>query len=231
MTHSTQVSVRVWDLPTRVFHWALVVCVVGAYVTVKLGGLWMDWHVRFGLATFGLILFRIVWGLVGPHYARFGHFFRGPRHVWRYVRGQEAHIAGHNPLGSWSVIAMLLAFGFQATSGLFADDDIFTSGPLAWLSSTWSARLTGLHKLNEWLLLGLVVLHIGVITWYGTVRRRGLVKAMITGNAQLDRRSAQGVPNTTDSASVRLGALLLALAIAFFVWWITTLAPSAASFY
>src|SRR5690606_30776146 len=80
-------SVRIWDLPTRLFHWALAVCVIGAYVSVKLGGLYMDWHVRFGLATLGLIVFRLVWGFIGPRYARFASFVRGPGTIKRYCQG------------------------------------------------------------------------------------------------------------------------------------------------
>jgi cytochrome b len=120
-------TLRIWDLPTRLFHWALVVCVLGAFVTVKLGGLYMEWHVRFGLATAGLILFRVLWGLFGSRYARFSQFLRGPRALAAYLGGR-LRTAGHNPLGALSVIAMLLAFGFQAVSGLFASDDIMIQG-------------------------------------------------------------------------------------------------------
>jgi cytochrome b len=102
--------IRIWDLPTRLFHWALVACIIGAFVTVKLGGLYMDWHARFGAAILGLIVFRLIWGFVGPRYARFTQFVRGPRAILAYLRGAAAP-AGHNPLGALSVIALIAVIG------------------------------------------------------------------------------------------------------------------------
>ncbi len=218
-------AVRVWDLPTRVFHWCLAVAVVGAFVTVKLGGLWMDWHVRFGLAAFALILFRLIWGLVGPRYARFSTFLKGPSTVIAYLKGRYQHGLGHNPLGALSVVAMLLILGFQAASGLFANDDILTSGPLAYLDDNLSRRLTELHKLNQWPMLIIVGLHILAILWYRLVRKQGLTAAMVRGNARVPAdRLAHAAP-ARDTWQIRLAALALALAIAALTYWLTTLAP------
>lgn len=85
---NNRLAIRIWDLPTRLFHWALVVCIVGAFVSVKLGGLYMDWHVRFGCVALGLIVFRVLWGFVGPRYARFTQFVRGPRAVANYLKAR-----------------------------------------------------------------------------------------------------------------------------------------------
>ncbi len=223
--------IRVWDLPTRLFHWMLVACVIGSFITVKLGGLWMDWHVRFGLAILGLIVFRVIWGLIGPRYARFSQFLRGPRTVLRYLRGNSAHAAGHSPLGAWSVMALLLALGFQAFSGLFANDDVLTTGPLAWLSEDWSDTLTGLHQRNEWIMIALIALHIGAIFWYRLKRRKDLIGPMIHGDAHIATEAGKPVQSAQDSWLLRSGALVLAAAIAAGVWWLTTLAPAADSFY
>lgn len=230
---TTTTKIRIWDLPTRLFHWTLVICVIGSFVSVKLGGLWMDWHVRFGLITLWLIIFRLVWGLVGSRYARFSQFVRSPRVVWNYLRGRTFHIAGHNPLGAYSVVALLLAIGFQAFSGLFANDDVLTAGPLASLDENWSATLTGLHKLNEWVLIGLVALHVAAILWYRIKGRKNLVAAMIHGDANADINSyaSEPVPGAQDSWKVRLKALALATIAGIAVWWLTTLAPAADSFY
>lgn len=226
-------TIRVWDLPTRLFHWALVFCVAGSFVTIKLGGfVGMEWHARFGQITFGLILFRLIWGVVGPHYARFSQFVRGPSTIWAYLQGQHLHVAGHNPMGALSVIAMLLVFGFQATSGLFASEDVFfTSGSLAYLSSAWSSRLTSLHKLNEWPMIVLVGLHLVAIVWYRLVKKRRLVKAMITGNLSLPNIAARQARQAPQSPSSLMGALLLVAAITALTWWMSTLAPGATSFY
>ncbi|NYT66399.1 cytochrome b/b6 domain-containing protein [Alcaligenaceae bacterium] len=218
------ITLRVWDLPTRIFHWGLVATVIGCFITVKLGGLWMDWHVRFGLTALALLLFRVLWGVVGPHYARFSQFICWPSTVIRYLRGQHLHYAGHNPVGALSVIAMLLVFGFQAISGLFANDDIFTSGPLAYLSTSWSNTLTGLHNLNEWVMIGLVTLHIVAILWYRLVRKQNLAATMLHGNVTLKHSSLPTVA-AVDSWAIRLGALFLAISTGLFTWWLTTLAP------
>src|SRR5690606_23702227 len=103
---------RVWDLPTCMFHWPLVLSVVGSYVTDKAGGLWMDWHVRFGLFALGLLAFRLVWGLIGGYYSRFARFLPNPARSLNYLRERPAVYPGHNPIGAWSVWAMLIVFGF-----------------------------------------------------------------------------------------------------------------------
>lgn len=228
---TTTAKIRIWDLPTRLFHWTLVICITGSFISVKVGGLWMDWHVRFGLVTLWLIIFRLIWGVAGSRYARFSQFVRSPRIVWNYLRGRTPHIAGHNPLGAYSVIALLLSIGFQAFSGLFANDDVLTAGPLASLDESWSATLTGLHKLNEWVLIGLVSLHIAAILWYRIKRRKNLVGAMIHGDAQMSAITGEPLPGAQDSWKMRLKALALATTAGLAVWWLTTLAPAADSFY
>lgn len=228
MTHF-QHRIRVWDAPTRLFHWALVACVAGAYASVKAGGLWMDWHVRFGTVTFGLILFRLLWGFVGPHYARFAQFVRGPRAIWQQLQGHVSGHAGHSPLGALSVIAMLTLLAFQTITGLFANDDIFTSGPLAYISSDWSAQLTRLHKLSEWPLIILLGTHIAAILWYRAVRQNDLITPMVTGNATLS--GTHPAPRTRDDWVVWLTALAIAVAVAALIMWIYSLAPANDSFY
>lgn len=220
-------KIRVWDLPTRLFHWALVACVLGSFITVKLGGLWMTWHVRFGLVILGLIVFRIIWGFCGPRYARFTEFVHGPRYVLDYLRGRRPHHAGHNPLGALSVLALLASFGFQAFSGLFANDDVMTTGPLAYLSDTLSDTMTGLHDINQWIMVALVCLHVGALVWYRRARGLRLVGPMVSGDAPIAAHAAAEHPAANDSWRSRLGALLLCAAIAALIWWLQGLAPVA----
>lgn len=222
---------RVWDLPTRLFHWMLVVCVTGAFVTVKLGGLWMDWHIRLGLCTLGLIVFRLIWGFVGPHYARFAQFISGPRGVWRYITAKGSHVAGHSPLGAVSVIALLACFGFQAFSGLFANDDVLSSGPLAFLSEDWSAALTRLHKLNQWLLIVLAAIHVAAILWYRYARHQDLIGPMIHGDIRVPDAAPGRIETVQDTWPLRFKAFGLATIIAMGIWWLTTLASAGESFY
>lgn len=172
-------TIRLWDLPTRLFHWLLVVAVTGSVVTIKSG--MPDWHERFGLLVIGLLSFRVVWGFAGSTYARFGSFVRGPGAVRAYLRGQWQGV-GHNPLGAMSVLALIGLFGFQAATGLFANDEIAFNGPLYPLvSSTWSDTLSSWHRLTEWFLYGLVALHVLAVVFYSKVKKDNLVKPMITG--------------------------------------------------
>jgi cytochrome b len=177
---------RVWDLPTRLFHWALAACVVGSLVSVNLGGNAVAWHFRFGYAILTLLLFRLAWGFVGPRYARFSSFPPSPMAALRYLRGQEAPAAGHSPLGALSVYALLLSLAFQAGTGLFANDAIMWDGPLRnTVSNATSNWLTSLHKTNRFVLLGLIALHLAAIAFYALLKRKSLVRPMITGDATL----------------------------------------------
>ncbi len=171
----------VWDLPVRLFHWLLVVCVIAAFITAKVGGNAMVWHGRLGLVILGLLVFRIVWGFAGSTYARFLQFVRGPAAIRAYLQGQWQG-QGHNPLGALSVLALLGTLTLQAATGLFANDDIAYSGYLAALiDSDCSSDITGIHHLLEKILMLLVVAHIGAIVFYARVKKQNLVKPMING--------------------------------------------------
>jgi cytochrome b len=216
-------KVRVWDLPLRLFHWLLVACLVGSFVTIKVGGGWTDWHFRFGYAALTLILFRILWGFAGPRYARFSSFIFSPSAVIAYLRG-AAHAPrtlGHTPLGSLSVFALLAAVALQAGAGLFTADDIMYEGPLARLVSGAAVeRATWLHHLNEVVILALVGVHLAAILFYRIVRRKSLVKPMVTGDKMVDTGEAgpdTGAMDAKDDAATRLRALVVFLVAAAIV--------------
>jgi cytochrome b len=177
-------TVRVWDLPTRLFHWALVVLLVFSYVTGQMGKL--QWHMVSGKLILALLLFRIIWGFVGGEHARFAAFLKGPGETIGYLvatlRGAARRYLGHNPLGGWSAIAMLAVAVLQGATGLFATDDIYTDGPLRHLvSEATSARLTTIHKYAVNLLLVLVALHVLAILFYLVVKKDNLTAAMVSG--------------------------------------------------
>ncbi len=206
--------VRVWDLPTRLFHWALVACIVGSLVSVQLGGNAVGWHFRFGYAILALVLFRVLWGFAGPRYARFSSFPPNPAAAWRYLRGEHSGSPGHNPLGALSVYAMLAALAIQAATGLFATDDIMWDGPLRTLvSNATSASLTRAHRIVRFVVIALVVLHVAAIAWYALVRKEPLVRAMATG----DKPLGNDAQPAADGARERLLALALFAASAFAV--------------
>lgn len=172
---------RVWDLPTRLFHWALAAGIVVAVVSGKVGGDLIEWHGRSGLFILGLIIFRVVWGFIGSATARFANFIRGPGAIRAYLKGEWQGI-GHNPLGALAVLALLAVSAAQVFSGLFANDDITFQGPLAALiSKEASDRARALHSLIFYGLLGIVGLHLAAIAFYTRVKRESLVKPMLTG--------------------------------------------------
>jgi cytochrome b len=181
-------------LPTRLFHWALVLLIALQYATAKFHFLDMDWHFRFGYATLTLIIFRVCWGFFGSQSSRFTHFVRGPAAVVRYVRSQFSTnpqvSIGHNPLGGWSVIVLIISVLVQAVSGLFASDGVDTDGPLSdKVSSSTVKILTRVHVWNENILLILIALHVVAIALYFVLRRDDLLTPMISG-----KKSVVGQP-------------------------------------
>ena len=211
-------KVRVWDLPTRVFHWTLVICVVAMAVTGTIGGNAMVWHFFLGYVVLTLLLFRIVWGLVGGRWSRFGAFIYAPQSVINYLKGQgkPEHSVGHSPLGAGSVFAILAVLLAQIATGLCSDDEIAAAGPLTrFVSNATVGMATNYHKnIGKWLLLALVLLHIGTILIY-LWRKHNLVNAMLHGDKDL----IVAVPGSRDDTVSRGGALIiLALCAALVIW-------------
>lgn len=213
--------ILVWDLPTRVFHWALPVLIVTAWGTAEND--WMDYHKLAGYGILTLLLFRIVWGFVGSTHSRFSDFIRRPGTTLGYAKamkaGKPSQYVGHNPLGGWMVAGLLLVLLAQAGSGLFASDDIMTNGPLHHLVADGTASLlTTIHEINFYFLAGLVVVHIGAILAYRLLKGENLVSPMLTG-----RKAMNGVASSTAQTSpLWLAALILSVASTT-VWWISTL--------
>jgi len=202
---------RIWDLPTRLFHWLLVVLIVAAVITGKTGGNAIVWHGRIGLAIIGLIAFRVVWGLVGTTYARFSSFLPTPSSIATYLRGQwNGH--GHNPLGALSVLGFLVLIAVQAGSGLFANDDIAFRGPLADLiDKALSDDLTALHRVTANGLIALIALHLGAIAFYVHVKKKDLINPMIRGWKTIEDGESVEIPPTS---RVRVKALVLSVTVA-----------------
>lgn len=214
-------TVRVWDLPTRLFHWALAAATIGLVATAKLGGNAMEWHLRLGYVMLALLLFRLVWGLIGGRWSRFASFLYSPVRLWRYVRGQDEDAVGHSPLGALSVFALLGALLLQVASGLVSDDEIAFAGPLTrFVSGSVVGQATWYHKdVGQYLLYALVGLHLLAILYYVLVRRRSLVRPMLLGDKHLP---APAPASRDDLASRGKAALVFALSGAL-AWWISRL--------
>jgi cytochrome b len=181
-------SIPVWDLPIRITHWLFVACVAVSWWTAEQR--LMDWHRYSGYTMLGLLIFRIYWGIAGSSTARFARFMGGPRAVIEHLRlkrEERARIVGHSPLGSWSVIAMLLAIATQVTLGLFATDlDGLESGPLSHLVSFDAGRaFAEAHEVSFDVLLALIALHVVAILFYLLYERNNLVSAMLSGRKRV----------------------------------------------
>jgi cytochrome b len=177
------IQVRVWDLPTRVFHWSLASLVIGLFITGNVGGNAMVWHFRCGYAVLSLLLFRLVWGFVGGHWSRWRQLSCTPAAIKQYFSDAQHHL-GHNPLGSLSVIAMLTLLLVQAGTGLFSDDEIANAGPLTvWVSEATISLTTHWHKgLGKALVLVLVATHVLAIAWHYFQKKENLPRAMVLGD-------------------------------------------------
>ena len=212
-------QVRVWDLPTRVFHWSLAGLVLCSWVTAENG--YLKLHLCSGLTLLTLLLFRLIWGFAGSTTARYADFASGPRQALAYLRavarGEQQPHAGHNPAGSWMVLVLLAVLLVQAGTGLFSNDGVRFNGPLAaQVSSALSDRLTSLHAAMFNVTLLLVWLHIVAVLFYRYVCGENLVAAMING---LKPRSQ--LPARANLKFVALHWALLSLSLAAaLVWWI-----------
>ena len=226
MTSSAPASaaVRVWDLPTRLFHWALLLCFVGAFVTVKVGGNAMLWHQRCGYAIGALLLFRLLWGVVGGYWSRFGQLPLGPGRVLGYVGGKpHAHDdVGHSPTGAWAVLAMLLFLALQVASGLMSDDEIAFAGPLSrFVSGAVVGQATYYHAhIGQYVLLGLIGLHIAAIGFYIWRLKKTVLRPMLGGDKHLPAPQPRA---SQDTAATRGVALLLFALCAGLMWWVSRL--------
>lgn len=219
---------HVWDLPTRVFHWLLVISFIAAYLTNWLGVSYFTYHLWSGYFVTVLVGFRILWGIFGTHHARFANFVRHPLESLRYAKHLATNKAqsypGHNPLGALMVLLLLTVMLIQAVTGLFSNDEIFNVGPLyGYVSNELSLKLTGIHKDLFYWILAAVGVHVGAVLFYVFVKRENLIKAMITGKKP--RRGFEHA-RAIESSKVWL-ALFLVVVVSAALAWVVTTAPEA----
>lgn len=214
--NSTTRPLRVWDLPTRIFHWLLAFCVISLVITGMRGGSAMEWHLKLGYSVLTLLIFRVVWGFIGGHWSRFKQFFYSPVTILRYLRGQSKpeHDVGHNPLGSLSVWGLLFILGAQIATGLMSDDEIATQGPLVkFVSGAWSSLATSYHKhWGKWIIMMLVCLHIAAILFYLFKKKENLIRPMLHGDKESHHTDV--LPASKDAIAQRVTALVIFAVIA-----------------
>ncbi|MFC7292626.1 cytochrome b/b6 domain-containing protein [Hirschia litorea] len=216
----------VWDLPLRLFHWLLVLSIAASWATAKAGVEWTEIHFLLGYWTAGLLVFRLIWGFVGPKHARFASFIPSVKSVFLYLRGflkgHGKQAVGHNPMGALMVFAILAIVGAQVVTGLFASDDILFSGPFnSLVDGKLSETITRLHNFNFDVILFLIFAHISAVLIYLFKKKQNLILPMITG-----RKSKDVVPDDEAIKSSRLFIALCVVAVSvLIVWGVLSLAP------
>jgi cytochrome b len=205
--------IRVWDGPTRLFHWIVVVLVAAAYVTSRLN--WMNWHLRTGYALLTLVLFRILWGFFGSETSRFAHFVASPRraalHMAHMLRREEDRQLGHNPAGGWMVLLMLLLMLGETLTGIYIANDVADEGPLTeHVPAAIANAITNLHAMFWWALIAAVALHLLALIVYAVAKGQNLLVPMLTGYKALPSDLRQPLM----ARSTRAAVLLIASALA-----------------
>lgn len=226
---STKITprLRIWDWPTRLFHWLLAASVVALIVTAQIGGNAMEWHLRLGHVVLALLLFRILWGFTGGYWSRFSTFVPSPLRLLRYLQGKgnAADKAGHNPLGALSVIAMLALLALQVGTGLVSDDEIAFAGPLVrFVSGDSIAWATVWHKgWGQWLIYAAIALHLAAIAYYRIFKHEKLLPAMLHGDKL---HQPQELPASRDGWRAIVPACFFAAACAVMAYWVWTRATA-----
>ena len=213
---------RIWDLPTRLFHWTLVLLILTSWLTAQMD--WMRLHVLSGLSILTLLLFRLIWGFIGSDTARFARFLQSPlaaiHHLLSIHRREPDTEVGHNAAGGWMVLVMLAILFVQVGTGLCANDDVLTEGPLArFVGKERSDWLTHIHDLNFILIEIVVALHVLAIVTYRVLKGHNLLLPMITGKKRLPGATpAPGMMHPVLGLAV---FAVCALAVVLFVWLVS----------
>lgn len=183
-----------WDIPTRLFHWILVISIFISWLSHELENI--ELHVWAGYSVITLLLFRITWGFTGSYTSRFTTFIKSPAAVIKYLKGENIQYTGHNPSGAYSVVALLVICLVQVITGLFMTDEITFDAPLyPFVSDDLAETMAVIHEINFNVLLFLISLHVLAVLYYVTVKGQGLIRSMITGNNHQDNSDFKIVSN------------------------------------
>ncbi|MEI6893095.1 MAG: cytochrome b/b6 domain-containing protein [Colwellia sp.] len=221
----------IWDLPLRIFHWSFAFTILGCWYTAENKEDHIELHLQLGFIALGLIIFRVIWGFIGPKHARFSQFIPSVSTLYAYIKKSDKHktTPGHNPLGALMVILMILLISVQATSGLFINDDIFSSGPYyGSISNSLEKIMSFLHHNTFDFMIAAIILHVSAISFYWCVKKDNLVLPMITGSKTSDQvKSTDAIPHS----KLILAVILAALCVGFVYWLVIINAPIIEEFY
>ena len=221
----------IWDLPLRIFHWSFAVIILASWYTSEQEGELVELHMQLGFVALALIIFRVLWGIVGPKHARFSQFIPSPNALIAYLHPTKKSrtTAGHNPLGALMVVLMISLIATQAISGLFIDDDIYSSGPYyGSVSNTVEKLMRFLHHNIFDYMIAAIFLHLAAVAYYWRVKKQNLVLPMITGK----KAAKQVLATDAIPHSKLILALIVATCCAAFVYWLVVInVPVVEEFY
>jgi len=215
----------IWDLPLRIFHWSFALIVLASWYTAEQGADLIEIHMKLGFAAIGLLVFRILWGIIGPKHARFSQFVPSPQKLLCYLRNSEVQKStpGHNPLGAIMVVAMILLISLQAISGLFINDDVFSSGPYyGSISNELEKIMRFLHHKTFDFMIAAIALHLAAVAYYWRVKKQNLVLPMITGKKSSEQVKAI---DAISHSKIILACVLAACCVGFVYWLVVINAP------
>jgi len=221
----------IWDLPLRIFHWSFACTILGSWYTSENKGEYIELHIQLGYVAIGLLLFRVLWGIIGPKHARFSQFIPSPRSLFSYLRKSDKYKGspGHNPLGALMVILMIVLITIQTMSGLFINDDVFSSGPYyGSISKGLEKVMIFLHHNTFDLMIGAIALHISAIVYYWRVKKQNLVLPMFTGKKTDDQvKKSDAIPHS----KLLLAVIIAAFSVGLVYWLVVINAPVIEDFY
>ncbi|HCM47324.1 MAG TPA: cytochrome B [Colwellia sp.] len=221
----------IWDLPLRIFHWSFAVTILASWYTAEQGADLVEIHIKLGFFALFLIVFRLLWGLIGPKHSRFSQFVPSPKTLLSYLRKSQSDkaIPGHNPLGAMMVILMILLISVQAVSGLFINDDVFSSGPYyGSISNELEKVMRFLHHNTFDFMIAAIGLHLAAVAYYWRVKKQNLVLPMITGKKTAKQVDAvDAIPHS----KIILACLVATFCVGFVYWLVVMNAPVIEEFY
>jgi cytochrome b len=218
--------VLIWDLPLRIFHWLFACTVIASWYTSDQDNDLIELHMQLGYFAIGLLIFRVLWGFVGTKHSLFISFIPTPNRLFLYIKNMSNNriedSIGHNPLGSLMVILMIILISLQAISGLFINDDVFSSGPYyESVSKEIEQVMVFLHHNVFDFMIGAIILHLVAIGYYVRIKKQSLILPMITGKKTVKMSNTVGIKHS----KLWMALLVLTVAAVFVYWLVVVNAP------
>jgi len=215
----------IWDLPLRIFHWSFAFIILASWYTAEQGADLVEIHMKLGFVALALLVFRVLWGIIGPKHARFSQFLPSPKKLLLYLRNSKSQktTPGHNPLGAMMVVLMILLISIQAISGLFINDDVFSSGPYyGSISNELEKTMRFLHHNTFDFMIAAIGIHLAAVAYYWRIKKQNLVLPMITGKKSTGQVEAiDAIPHS----KIILACILAICCVGFVYWLVVVNAP------